>query len=319
MVDAVDGPIALLEYTSPNKESFTAFNKKGDGGFQEGDVGVHCDEPEAGATTEPTIAETVASTQAAATEQSNSYFPEVGLTTPLRIDERRSYQRRKRRERVPNDLEEIPIGEVGPDPDDITGTAATVVAPSRGRGRSRKATSTYEELTRGRGRPRKDSSTSKEVEVPARGRGRPRKVTSTFEVADAPTRGRERTTKDSSTFEAAEAPSRGRGRPTKDSSTSKVAEAPARDRGRKTKVSCISEAAETPSRGRGRPRTTHAKGMGMPRRTYITSEWFKNSTIYSAPVAPAAAQSNVVTRGPPVSSTAHVDQSCMERERTTPL
>ncbi|MCD9643070.1 hypothetical protein HAX54_030190 [Datura stramonium] len=68
----------------------------------------------------------------------------------------------------------------------------------------------------------------------------------------------------------------------------------------------------------GKPRTTHTKGMGMPRRTYITFEWFENPTSYSAPVPPTAAQSNVVKGGPPVLSTTHVDQSYMERKRTTP-
>ncbi|MCE0482563.1 hypothetical protein HAX54_041422 [Datura stramonium] len=220
-------------------------------------------------------------------------------------------------------------------PNDIAGTATTVFAPSRGRGRPRKATSTSEEPTRDRGRPRKDSSTSKAAEAPARGRGRPRQAISTSEVAEAPSRGRGRPTKNSSTSEAAKAPVRGRGRPTKDSCTSKATEAPARgrgrlakdfstseateapvrDRGRPTKDSSTSEADEASSKGRGRPRTTHAKGMGMLRRTYITYEWFENPTSYSAPVA---AQSNVVRGGPPVSSTAHVNQSYMERERTTP-
>ncbi|MCD7460210.1 hypothetical protein HAX54_043070 [Datura stramonium] len=157
-------------------------------------------------------------------------------------------------------------------PNDIAGTAATVVALSRGRRRPRKATSTSEEPTRGRGRPRKDSSTSKATEASSRGGGRPRKAKSTSKAAETPTRGKRRPTKDSSTSEAVEVPARGRERPTKDSSAS--------------------EAIEAPNRGRGRPRTTHAKGMGMPRRTYITSEWFENLTSYSAPVALVVAQSN---------------------------
>ncbi|MCE3217099.1 hypothetical protein HAX54_010378, partial [Datura stramonium] len=54
----------------------------------------------------------------------------------------------------------------------------------------------------------------------------------------------------------------------------------------------VLQAIEAPNRGVGRPRTTHAKGTGMPRRTYITSEWFENHPV----IAPAAlvAQSNAV-------------------------
>ncbi|MCD7470329.1 hypothetical protein HAX54_010099 [Datura stramonium] len=226
MVDEVDGPIALLEYTSPNKESFTAFNKERDGGVQEEDMGVHCDEPDAGPTTKLN-----------STEIRN----DVGS----------------------NDVAAGTSNAVGPN--DIAGIVATVVAPSRGRGRPRKAT----------------------TEAPARGRGRPRQATSTSK--------------------AAESPARGRGRPTKDFSTSEAAEVPARGKGRQPKDSSAIEAAEASSRGRGRPR-----------RTYNTSEWFENPTSYSAPVAPAAAQSNIVTGGPPILSIAHVDQSYMEKERTTP-
>ncbi|KAK4723781.1 hypothetical protein R3W88_026560 [Solanum pinnatisectum] len=79
MVDQIDGPIAFLEYTGPNEESFGAFNKESEGGVEEGDRCI-----------------------------------EEGEYINLRA-ERRTYQRRKRRERIPNDHEEILVGEVGPD------------------------------------------------------------------------------------------------------------------------------------------------------------------------------------------------------------
>ncbi|MCD7466044.1 hypothetical protein HAX54_002376 [Datura stramonium] len=288
MVDQVDGLIALSEYTSPDKESFTIFNKETDGGIQERDGGVqeedvdvHCDESETSETTKPITAETVATTQPAETEQSNNLgFDKIvaadkSLKNKVVGDEPVYYSSAEFSVESDTDDE---LGSKRSLPNDIVGIAATVVAPSRGKGRPRKATSTSKEPTRGRGRSIKDLSTSKAVETPSRGRGRPRQATSTSEEAEAPARGKGRPTQNSSTFEAVEAPARGRQRPAKNSSTSEAAEAPARGKGRPTKDSSTSEAPEASSRGRGRPRKTHAKGMGMPRRTYITSEWFENPT-----------------------------------------
>ncbi|MCD9637827.1 hypothetical protein HAX54_021333 [Datura stramonium] len=233
MVDEVDGLISLLEYTSPNKESFTAFNKERDGGVQEEDVDVHYDEPEAGTTTEPVTAETVAAThQAAATEQSNSDFSENSTGT--------------RNDVGSNDVDAGTSNPVGPN--DIARTAATIFAPSRGRGRPRKATITFEEPTRGKGRPRKDSSTSKAAESPVRGRGRPRQATSTSKEAEATARGRGRPRQTTSTSEAVEAPARGRGRSAKDFSISEAAEVPARGIGKQPKDSSATEAAKASSR-----------------------------------------------------------------------
>ncbi|MCD7463133.1 hypothetical protein HAX54_050017 [Datura stramonium] len=210
MVDEVDGPIALLEYTSPNKESFTAFNKERDGGVQEGDVDVRCDEPKSGPTTEP---------------NSTGTRNDVGS----------------------NDVATGTSNPVGPN--DIVGTAAIVVAPSRGRGRLRKETSASEEPTRGRGMPRNDSSTSKVAGTPVRGRGRPRQATSTSKEGEAPARGGERSRQAKSTSEEVEAPARDRGRPAKYFSTSEAAEVPARGRGRQPKDSNATEVAKASSRG----------------------------------------------------------------------
>jgi len=70
MVDQMDGPIALLEYTGPNEESLGTFNKETKGGVEEGDrgvegEGVHFTKPttEPAAFTEPPITETTSSSQ----------------------------------------------------------------------------------------------------------------------------------------------------------------------------------------------------------------------------------------------------------------
>ncbi|MCE3214622.1 hypothetical protein HAX54_052902 [Datura stramonium] len=239
---------------------------------QEGDVGVHCNELEAGATTEPVIVETVAATQIAATEPSNSDLHEVGSDHSIEnssesdhLDlfnedeaeyeiyiheeyinsrsERRPYQRRKRRERAQMTLKKFLLNSTG---------TSNVVGPND---------IAYSSNVVG---PNDIVETAAIVVAPLKVKRRPKKSTS-----------RGRPTKDSSTSESVDAPVRGKRRPTNDSSTS--------------------EAAEAFVRGRDRLKTTHAEGMRMPRRTSITSEWFENPTSYNAP---AAAPSNTQNSHP---------------------
>ncbi|XP_060178268.1 uncharacterized protein LOC132608224 [Lycium barbarum] len=106
-LDNVDGPIAFLEYTSPNEESLAAFNEERDGGIQEGDGFAFNKEPaatETAAPAEPVVAETAASEDPLSSE-----FPI--LESDQSIDD----SSEKRRERIRNDPREIPVGEVGPD------------------------------------------------------------------------------------------------------------------------------------------------------------------------------------------------------------
>ncbi|KAG5606327.1 hypothetical protein H5410_027819 [Solanum commersonii] len=153
MVDELGGHSGLLEYNSANEEAFGAFNKEEDKGDHEGERVAYINENEFEvATTQPTasqsspigdpedVAPTQASTNTTATvdpetvldlDQSTKnssdsnhedlfnegdveYESDVHEENINLRDERRSYQRRKRTERVPKDPEEVPIVEVGP-------------------------------------------------------------------------------------------------------------------------------------------------------------------------------------------------------------
>ncbi|KAL3360717.1 hypothetical protein AABB24_013923 [Solanum stoloniferum] len=153
MVDQMDGPIALLEYTGPSEESLGTFNKETKGGVKKGDIGVeeggesvHFTKPTTApaAFTEPPTTGTTSSSQPASQPTNTETFGELeseySTENSSESDhedlfnegeaeydsdvheecinlraERRTYQRRKRRERIPNDPEEIYVGEVGPD------------------------------------------------------------------------------------------------------------------------------------------------------------------------------------------------------------
>ncbi|KAG5579568.1 hypothetical protein H5410_050195, partial [Solanum commersonii] len=121
MVDQIDGPIAFLEYTNPNEESFGAFNKESEGGVEEGGEGVHFTEPTA--FTKLPTSETTSSSQPASqptnTEtfgdfniMESEYSIKIVMNQTIKIF---SMKRRKRRERLPNDYDEILVGKVGPD------------------------------------------------------------------------------------------------------------------------------------------------------------------------------------------------------------
>ncbi|KAG5589617.1 hypothetical protein H5410_040131 [Solanum commersonii] len=146
MVDQMDGPIVFLEYTGSNEESLGTFNKETKGGVEEGGQGVHFTKSttEPAAFTELPTTGTTSSSQPASQPTNTETFGELESEYSIenssesdREDlfnkgeaeydsdvheecinlraERRTYQRRKRRERLPNDPEEIHVGKVGPD------------------------------------------------------------------------------------------------------------------------------------------------------------------------------------------------------------
>ncbi|PHT85920.1 Pentatricopeptide repeat-containing protein [Capsicum annuum] len=134
MVDQLDCPIDLLKYNTTNKESFVAFNKEVDKEIHEGDrvaengvEGGHFNEaPTTGAYVELENEVTTSDASSAgvvATSDHEDLFVEDDAEFESNLHEedinlraeRRKYQRRKRRKRIPNDLTEVPIGEVGQD------------------------------------------------------------------------------------------------------------------------------------------------------------------------------------------------------------
>ncbi|KAF3684314.1 hypothetical protein FXO38_00361 [Capsicum annuum] len=134
MVDQLDGPIDLLKYNTTNKESFVAFNKEVDKEIHEGDrvaengvKGGHFNEaPTTGAYVEHENEVTTSDASSAgvvATSDHEDLFVEDDAEFESNLheedinlrSERRKYRRRKRRKRIPNDLTEVPIGEVGQD------------------------------------------------------------------------------------------------------------------------------------------------------------------------------------------------------------
>ncbi|KAH0707668.1 hypothetical protein KY285_010368 [Solanum tuberosum] len=113
MVDLVDVPISFLEYTPTNEESIGAFNKEGDKGDNEGDRVIHINEYTEfeAATTQPVASQNHQDLFNEGDDKYESDFHENNIN--LRA-ERRSYQRRERRQRTPNDPEEVLVTEVGP-------------------------------------------------------------------------------------------------------------------------------------------------------------------------------------------------------------
>ncbi|KAF3673667.1 hypothetical protein FXO37_06842 [Capsicum annuum] len=128
-LDQIDGPTGLLEHTTTNEESFLTFNKEGDKGADKGDriavkrvEGDHCNEAPT------TVAYIHLENEAAPSEASSAGVVAIGgeavaddveFKSDVHEDdinlraERKKYQKRKRREKIPNDSTKVPIGEVG--------------------------------------------------------------------------------------------------------------------------------------------------------------------------------------------------------------
>ncbi|KAF3616981.1 hypothetical protein FXO37_34823 [Capsicum annuum] len=135
-LDQVDSPIDLLEYTSTNEKSFISFNKEWDkevheenrvaekrgesGHFNETPTTVGYIELENEvAPAQSTANKVVASVDLDHKDQfveddagfeSDVHEKDINLRAEIR-----TYHRRKRRETIPNDPKEVPLGEVGPD------------------------------------------------------------------------------------------------------------------------------------------------------------------------------------------------------------